>query len=537
MIRIVIFIAIVFALTLGATLLINVEGETVMYFGDIVFNAPSWAVIMLLSACAMVIVAATLFLYGVLRMPKAIARHHRDRRRVKGLTALTRGLEAVAAGDATDAQRHAKMASRQLKDEAGLTRLLTAQAAQLAGDEVTAEQSFAAMLEAPETEFLGLRGLYLQAMKQGDRKEAREYAERAFRLRPGTEWAYQSVYTLHLDRGAWGDARDILIKAQQHGHEGGEPAKRREAALLTAMAYGAEAGGEADTARREANEALKKAPGFAPAAVLAARLEGNAGRRSKATKILDEAWAIAPHPAIAKTMADLYKDEPLERRAERLTKLAEKKPEADESQLLIAEQENARGDHAAARERLEPLLTRNPRARTFSAMATAIRHLYGDAAASVWQDRAAAAPLDPVPGADGDFHFTTDGWKRLIREYGDHDRMAPPPLEELRTSLTVEEVRLLLAPPVITETAIEDEAPAAIVDAEVAEPETSPEAEPDPIDDQQAVEDAAALSPDTDTPETDEPAASADQETDAETKTSAEGDPPADEEDKAKEGA
>ncbi|MEM9233103.1 MAG: heme biosynthesis HemY N-terminal domain-containing protein, partial [Pseudomonadota bacterium] len=494
-------------------------------------------IVMLLIFFSIAIVLTTLIISGLVRMPKVIARKGRESRREKGLIALTRGLEAVAAGDARDAQRHANIATRQLKNDASLTRLLTAQAAQLAGDEETAENSYAAMLEAPETEFLGLRGLYLQAMKAGDRKEAREYAERAFRLRPGTEWAYQSVYNLHLDRGAWGDARDALIKAQQHGLEEGESARRREAALLTAMAYSAETGGDIDTARREANEALRKATGFAPAAVLAARLEGQANRRSKAGKLLDEAWAASPHPAIAKTMADLYASETLERRAERLQKLANKKPDTDESQILLAEQENALGQHAEARDRLEPLLTKTPRARTFAAMAAAMRGLYGDQAAQAWQDRAAASPLDPVPGADGDFHFTTDGWRRLIREYGDHGRMAPPPLEELRTSLTVDEVRLLLAPPIATH----EEPPAPeepVVEAVVMPPEEelqekgveTPEeetetaadaeapADADPVDDQQAVEEAPAIDPDKGT----EASAANEPETPPETETPAE---------------
>lgn len=479
MIRILAFITLVLAFTFSVSLILGISGQTVVLINDTEISAQTAVIIICLLAVFFLTVVLTLATSGLIRLPKSIARRQRERRQEKGLMAFTRGLEAVAAGDAKDAQRYARIATRQLDTETRITRLLTAQAAQLAGDEETAEESFAAMLEAPETEFLGLRGLYLQSMNAGDRKEAREYAERAFRLRPGTEWAYQSVYTLHLDRGAWGDARDALLKAQQHGLESGENAQRREAALLTAMAYAAETGGDHETARQEAEEALKKAPGFAPAAVLAARMEALANRRSKAGKILDEAWAVSPHPAIAKTMSDIYADENIERRADRLKKLADKNPDTDESILLIAEQESMQGNHAAAKERLEPLMTRQPRARTFSTMATAVRGLYGAEAAQVWLDRAASAPLDPVPGADGDFHFTTDGWRRLITEFGDHGRMAPPPLEELRTSLTVDEVQMLLAPPV------PPEAP------DTAEPESPEEViVPDSSDDVKPVEDS-----------------------------------------------
>lgn len=511
MIRILTFIILVVAAAAAVTALANVPGRAVIQFGNTEFSTYSALLFGLIAAGAFLLVGVTLFFSGLFRLPKALARRNRERRREKGLLALTRGLEAVAAGDAGDAQRHAKVASKQLQSEAGLTRLLTAQAAQLAGDETTAEENFAAMLEAPETEFLGLRGLYLQAMKSGDHKEAREYAERAFRLRPGTEWAYQSVYSLQLERGAWAEAREALLKAQQHGHEAGESARRREAALLTAMAYEAEAADDTDTARRHALEALRKAPSFAPAATLAARLEADAGRRSKGGKILDEAWSTAPHPALAKTMGQLYEDSTPERRAERLKKMAETNPSADESRLLIAEQENALGDYAAARDRLEPLMTRAPRARSFAAMATAVRGLYGAEAAQVWLDRAAAAPLDPVPGADGDFHFTTDGWRRLIREFGDHGRLAPPPLEEVRTSLSSEEIRLMLAPPPTPEpepepepeaTTLEEDVPEPSAEATVVEADIVEEAEPAPAPDTSDTLDASEAAEETDETDT-----------------------------------
>ena len=460
MLRILIYLIAIVLVAAGITWLGALQGFTQMRVGDTLIDVHSGLLLGLLVTAAVLIAVATLIASGLARLPSNIRRKAAETRRSKGMIALTRGLEAVAAGDAADAQRNARLASRNL-EEPGVTRLLTAQAAQLAGDEETAQAAFSAMLEAPETEFLGLRGLYLQAMSRGDRKEAREYADRAFRLRPGAEWAYQSVYSLSIDRGAWGDAREALRLAQQNGLEEGEAARRREAALLTAGAYAARNAGDNDSAVKDAETALKKSAGFAPAAVLAAQIEAAAGRRSRAGRILDDAWSVAPHPAIAKTMADLYADETVERRAARLKKLAERRPDADESKLLIAEQDIALGEYATARDTLEDVLTRQPRARAFAAMAAAVDGLSGRDAAQVWLDRAAAAPLDPVPGADGVFHFTTDGWQRLIREFGDHGRMAPPPLEEIQTGLSREEIRLLSAPaapePAVEEIEVESE--------------------------------------------------------------------------------
>src|SRR6185312_12175791 len=103
----------------------------------------------------------------ILRGPRAWARGRRERRRQQGYRALTQGMVAVAAGDAEEAQKLARKADSLLA-EPPLTLLLSAQAAQLSGDEGAATRYFTAMLERPETEFLGLRGLLMQALRGGD---------------------------------------------------------------------------------------------------------------------------------------------------------------------------------------------------------------------------------------------------------------------------------------------------------------------------------------------------------------------------------
>ena len=102
------------------------------------------------------------------RAPGRFVEARRERRREEGYEALGRGLAAVAAGDAQEARRFARKAST-LLDEPPLTRLLTAQAAQLGGDEKEAARQFQAMRDDPATEFVGLRGLLAKALRDNDR--------------------------------------------------------------------------------------------------------------------------------------------------------------------------------------------------------------------------------------------------------------------------------------------------------------------------------------------------------------------------------
>src|SRR5262249_2769940 len=133
-------------------------------------------------------------------------------RRRTGYRALAQGLVAVAAGDPQEARRYAKRADLLLADPP-LTLLLSAQAAQLNGDEGAAKKSLTAMLDQPEPEFLGLPGLFNQAMREGDSADALRLVERAMALRPQTKWAAQSRLDLETRERRWEAARVTLAQA------------------------------------------------------------------------------------------------------------------------------------------------------------------------------------------------------------------------------------------------------------------------------------------------------------------------------------
>ena len=160
--------------------------------GSLVLHWAGWQLEASLAVVAVLLVlsfALLLTLYKLLRWlqagPGAWSRHRQDKQRRQGYEALSRGLVAVAAGDGKEARRLAKRTDVLLNDPP-LTLLLSAQAAQLEGDEAAALSYFEAMRERPETEFLGLRGLLAYARRHDDSVKALELARRAFELRPET---------------------------------------------------------------------------------------------------------------------------------------------------------------------------------------------------------------------------------------------------------------------------------------------------------------------------------------------------------------
>jgi len=458
MTRILIFLLWIVLIAGTVTVLMSFDSRISGEAFGVRFDSPSWLILGVLAFAFFLAVYATHKVKDIIALPEKIRTRDAETKRERGVAALTRGLEAVAVGDAADASHHAKVAQKHL-EELALTRLLTAQAAQLSGDEAEATKSFSAMLDAPETEFLGLKGLYAQAMKRGEHEKARGYADRAFALRANAGWAFQSVVDLCLERGAWGDAREAIGKGKRNKLISSEEADRATAALFAAGADAAKASGDTDLALSEAEAALKLAPAFAPAAAIAADIHRENGKTGKAAGILETAFAGEAHPAIIRLYDKLYASEPAEKRRDKLKKLASKNPDTDEAALLEARAANLVDDHEAAMTALEPLLTAAPNAYAYALMATAATALHGEEAGRGWLERAAAAPRDPRPGADGSFHFTRAGWARLVREYMEHGRLAPPPLEDAGAAISAEELRLLTAPPAITAPDVEDTAP------------------------------------------------------------------------------
>jgi HemY protein len=338
---------------------------------------------------------------GVLRLPRSWSRASRERRRSRGYEALSRGMIAVGSGDPASARRHAGEAERLLGAEP-LALLLRAQAAQISGDRSGAESAFRRMTETPETRVLGLRGLFVEARRQGDEGAARAYAAEAARLAPGVSWANEAVLESQCAEGDWSGALDTVSRRASMGLTDRSAAKRQRAVLLTASALEREAG-DPERALAQAQEAVKLAPGLVPAAAVAGRLLARRAELRRAARVVETAWKHGPHPDLAKVYLDLRPgDSSRDRlaRAETLARLSSWHPEA---RFAIARAAIEAREFVRARDVLGPLVAENPTRRAYLMMAEIeeAEHGRGTVRAREWLARAARAPRDPAWCADG----------------------------------------------------------------------------------------------------------------------------------------
>lgn len=353
-----------------------------------------------------VLIAMWALLRYVFTRPAAIAAHVRERRRQQGYDALSRGLLAIGVGDRALAQRYAGIAGRNLPREP-LTALLRAQAAQLKGDRAAARRAFEAMLDRPETELLGLRGLFLEARRSNDNEAARALAEQAVKRDPKLGWGVNALFDLQARVGDFEGALDTLAIARTNNHVESDIALRRRAVLLTAEAREAEAANP-DKALTLASEALRLAPSLVPAAEIAGRILASRGESRQASRVIARTWKLSPHPDLAMVYAFARPGDAPRERVKRVKYLAGLTPDDVEGPIAVAAAAIEAHEWEEARDTLAPYLDGRPPARICTLMARIEAGELGDKGRErEWLARAVRAPRDRAWIADG---YVSDRW-------------------------------------------------------------------------------------------------------------------------------
>lgn len=352
---------------------------------------------------AVLAVVLVWFLWSLFRRlwgsPQAVGRYFAFRKNRKGYESLSRGIIAAGAGDATAAAKHAAIAGNALADEP-LVNVLAAQAAQLKGDRAAVKRIFEAMTKSPDTEALGLRGLFSEARQSGDVASARRHAERALSLNPRLSWASTAVLQLQSTAKDWGPAAATLAQQAKLGLIPTAEGNRKQAAMLAAEALKLE---ESDKPRalELALKAHKLDPSLVPAALVAARVLVSQASTRKASKILKESWALSPHPDLAAVQAGLIPGDDPEARLDRVRDLLKENKGGLEGAVALARAAIKAKRWDMAREALKPYAADRPQARICALMAD-IEEAEGDKGrAREWLSRALTAPRDPIWVSDG----------------------------------------------------------------------------------------------------------------------------------------
>lgn len=400
MIRILIFIAIIFALAMGYAWLADRPGTVLVNWLGTEVEVSVLVGVNILIAILVAGIIGWGILRGVFKTPEAVRGFFAARRRDKGYEALSRGFVAVGSGDRALALKSSKASRKFLPDES-MTLMLEAQSAQLADDADGARAAFEAMLERPETRLLGLRGLFVEAQRHGNGEAARHFAEEAVAEAPHVPWASKALIGHQIDEADWTGALATLSGQGTTRQMDKATMRRHRAVLLTAQALDCE-DSEPEKAKTLVLEAHRLAVDLVPAAALAGRILGRLGDARRAAKIVETTWKKQPHPDLLDAYEKARAGESGRELLRRVRHLIKANPDDVESRLALATALMAAQNWSEARSLLGRLVIEAPTRRACALMARLEQDETGDdGRVREWLSRALKAPRDRIWIADG----------------------------------------------------------------------------------------------------------------------------------------
>ncbi|WP_273509157.1 heme biosynthesis protein HemY [Planktotalea frisia] len=484
LLKVLVFVAIIAALTLGAGYLMEMGGGAVVNMAGVEISLSPLQIILglvLLLVALWVVLKLISLLVAVLKFingdETALSRYFSKNRERKGYQALSEGMMALASGDGSAAMSKAAKAEKYLaKPE--LTNLLTAQAAEMAGDSRKAEETYKKLVKDEATRFVGVRGIMKQKLAEGDTDTALQLAERAFALKPKHEETQDILLKLQAQGSDWAGARKTLAAKLKSGSLPRDVHKRREAVLALSQAAGILDDGNDIEAREAAIEANRLSPDLIPAAVMAARSYVEQDKKRYAVRVLKKAWDVQPHPELAATYALIEPNETPVERIKRFAKLTKAQADHPETKMLNAELNIAAEDFPAARRALGDLVETAPDARSLTIMA-AIERGEGssDAVVKGWLARALNAPRGPQWVCDACNHIHAE-WEPVCGNCASFDTLSwkSPPMAQIAAPTGVAMLPLIVGaledksseePIDVVETPLAEEVE--VVDAEVVD--------------------------------------------------------------------
>ncbi|MGF1503358.1 MAG: heme biosynthesis protein HemY [Paracoccaceae bacterium] len=398
LIRLLAFAAAVVLVALGLETLLGLDGSVTVTLGrDEIVLTPIAAAAFLLVAILLggVVVRAAGFLLATLRFVtgdgQAFAGYFEGIRQTRGIEALSQAMTALSAGDARTARVKSEKAER-LLGRPELTRLVSAQAAELAGDRSRAREQYRLLAAQPATAAVGIRGLLGIAIAEGSTEPALRLAARAVELQPTDPELLDTLHRLSVEAEDWEGARDTVLRGRKVAAFAKDDADRREAEALHRLAEAAVGTGDRDRATQLAQDAAKRDPSRGDAVTLAAGLLIDAKQQRSASRLLIDAWRVNPSAPLAAAFADIEPNESPRSRQRRFARLIEANPRHAESRYLRAELALMAGDWAEARAAVEELGETEISARSAAIFAAVARgEGQGDAVVRGWLAKAVGA--------------------------------------------------------------------------------------------------------------------------------------------------
>lgn len=350
MLRLLILLAVLAALSLGASWVLDNNGAVELVWLGYEIRT-SVAFLFLVVGILLVLLVLTLDIIRFIRgIPSRLSLAFSSNRQEKALVAVTAGFTALAINDVKNVRRSAEKLQRLLGRTQPLALLLAAESARLEGNHTKAKEHYLELAKHKQTETLGIKGLMAQALKEENTEEALKLARGAYDKQPKLEGVAPTLVTLYKRAGRFDEALQVVEKSTRGFLPRATVFKPEDhARLLLTQAQGL----MSEQHNVQAETLLKKAhalvPEDVPVTTAYAETLVALGKLKKAETLIVAQWKLKPYPEHVEVLKGLYSSLPptkLLKTAERLLKLM---PEDAVAHTLMAEAALAADDLTRAR--------------------------------------------------------------------------------------------------------------------------------------------------------------------------------------------
>lgn len=409
MIRIVIFFLTVFVFAFLAVWLADHPGAVSIDFQSYRIDT-SFAALAGLAATLIFISGALVWLIGYLRRETPIfGSNNAVKRQARGLKLLNQSLVALSAGDHKLTRKLITQAEVLLPPQP-MVQLVAAEAASRAGNREEARARYKTLEQMEDGKLLGIRGLLNDARESDQQSEALRLARLAFEENRKSPWVLKTLFALEIKAGNWEAAETALGKVAKENLIDKATITRHKGAITYAKAMENSLQGDNTAAQKGFKQALKLRPEFAPAAIGLANIELKLGNKTKAQKLILDAWAVAPRPSLLTLYKEIDAHESKENWAIRTEKLSAKNPTNELSILAVANAQFDAGNIKAAEQLVEAT---KPGARSADTVQLALKIKRANQENSLTLENELATATNSAAWQCEDCHQTAETWSLL----------------------------------------------------------------------------------------------------------------------------
>lgn len=235
---------------------------------------------------------------------------------------LLRAMTAVTAGDMREARENLRGLKKIIGDDP-IIDVLKMKIYKGEKDFDKMEKLSGKLMKNESIQLIGMKAAVEAQMQKKEFKEALETANRAFGLRQDLYWVIESAFELRAKAKDWDGAMQVLDAGMKKKMIPMEKFKRFKSIVLLEMAKEYKAKGDDVNFFKCCNQAIEADQTLIPAAIeMAHYYKNNDNQYRKAAKVLTEAWKRNPVDELAYAYLDLFPDDDILERIQRMETLA-----------------------------------------------------------------------------------------------------------------------------------------------------------------------------------------------------------------------